>query len=96
MYLFALQNEVRNVGSIELICLICWLKIVMIIYVSFCTTCRKFRMWVVILGMLTGTDCFLYFSKPYRARFSTFLVIHSVPLPTPYSLFKCIVLFKTL
>ena len=24
--------------SIELICLICWLKIVMIIYVSFCTT----------------------------------------------------------
>ena len=32
--------------SIELICLICWLKIVMIIHVSFCTTCRKFRMWV--------------------------------------------------
>jgi hypothetical protein len=27
--------------SIELICLICWLKIVMIIHVSFCTTCRK-------------------------------------------------------
>ncbi|MDE5108416.1 MAG: hypothetical protein O4808_15620, partial [Trichodesmium sp. St17_bin3_1_1] len=34
--------------SIELICLICWLKIVMIIHVSFCTTCRKFRMWVII------------------------------------------------
>ena len=33
--------------SIELICLICWLKIVMIIHVSFCTTCRKFRMWVL-------------------------------------------------
>ncbi|MDE5085326.1 MAG: hypothetical protein O4859_30665 [Trichodesmium sp. St18_bin1] len=32
--------------SIELIRLICWLKIVMIIHVSFCTTCRKFRMWV--------------------------------------------------
>ena len=32
--------------SIELICLICWLKIVMIVHVSFCTTCRKFRMWV--------------------------------------------------
>ena len=27
--------------SIELICLICWLKIVMILHVSFCTTCRK-------------------------------------------------------
>ena len=34
--------------SIVLICLICWLKIVMIIHVSFCTTCRKFRMWVLI------------------------------------------------
>ncbi|MCL2937924.1 MAG: hypothetical protein MGU50_15830 [Trichodesmium sp. MAG_R02] len=31
--------------SIELICLICWLKIVMIIHVSFCTTCRNCRMW---------------------------------------------------
>ncbi|MCL2938088.1 MAG: hypothetical protein MGU50_16760 [Trichodesmium sp. MAG_R02] len=34
--------------SIELICLICWLKIVMIIHVSFCTTCRKCGMWDVI------------------------------------------------
>ena len=33
--------------SIELICLICWLKIVMIIHVSFCTKCRNCRMWVV-------------------------------------------------
>ncbi|MDE5080787.1 MAG: hypothetical protein O4859_05415 [Trichodesmium sp. St18_bin1] len=31
--------------SIELICLICWLKIVMIIHVSFCTTYRKSGMW---------------------------------------------------
>ncbi|MCL2938716.1 MAG: hypothetical protein MGU50_20325 [Trichodesmium sp. MAG_R02] len=31
--------------SIELICLICWLKIVMIIHVSFFTTCRNCRMW---------------------------------------------------
>jgi hypothetical protein len=45
MYHSVLQNEVRNVGSIELICLICWLKIVMIIHVSFCTTCRKCGMW---------------------------------------------------
>ncbi|MCL2938218.1 MAG: hypothetical protein MGU50_17495 [Trichodesmium sp. MAG_R02] len=38
--------------SIELICLICWLKIVMIIHVSFCTTCRKCGMWVLILVWL--------------------------------------------
>ena len=38
--------------SIELICLICWLKIVMIIHVSFCTTCRKFRMWVLKFFLL--------------------------------------------
>ena len=36
--------------SIELICLICWLKIVMIIHVSFCTTCRKCGMWVLLLS----------------------------------------------
>ena len=32
--------EVPNVG------LICWLEIVMIIHISFCTTCQKFRMLV--------------------------------------------------
>ena len=41
--------------SIELICLICWLKIVMIIYVSFCTTCGKFRMWVKNILVLGAT-----------------------------------------
>ncbi|MDE5119375.1 MAG: hypothetical protein O4965_04100, partial [Trichodesmium sp. St19_bin1] len=35
--------------SIELICLICWLKIVMIIHVSFCTTCRKCGMLDLII-----------------------------------------------
>ncbi|MDE5115781.1 MAG: hypothetical protein O4860_00440, partial [Trichodesmium sp. St2_bin2_1] len=37
--------------SIELICLICWLKIVMIIHVSFCTTCGKCGMWVLELNI---------------------------------------------
>ena len=58
--------------SIVLICLICWLKIVMIIHVSFCTTCRKFRMWVLT------SSCQKYYlgnnnkkrqtSSPLRAR----------------------------
>ncbi|MCL2937417.1 MAG: hypothetical protein MGU50_13020 [Trichodesmium sp. MAG_R02] len=49
--------------SIELICLICWLKIVMIIHVSFCTTCRKCEMWATINGYFnkfTLRGCCLY------------------------------------
>ena len=40
--------------SIELICLICWLKIVMIIHVSFCTTCGKCGMWVIMFVVRTS------------------------------------------
>ncbi|MDE5085307.1 MAG: hypothetical protein O4859_30545, partial [Trichodesmium sp. St18_bin1] len=54
--------------SIELICLICWLKIVMIIHVSFCTTCRKFRMWVksfisFLICRNRCADCYIYPKK---------------------------------
>ena len=38
--------------SIELICLICWLKIVMIIHVSFCTTD-----WSSECGLQCSQDC---------------------------------------